>query len=105
MKNKDFPPQGSVVNVDKCKRVSVIVDKTRPDLKMTLYEYTRWGAMIEAVGIIGDHIDRNTPSARKDPNWVKPIAIQKYIEERTPSMVHENAVDREITEVFEPCTT
>ena len=61
--------------------------------------------MIEAVGIISGHIDRNPPSSRKDPNWVKPIAIQKYIEERTPSMLHENAVDRGIAEVFEPCTT
>ena len=70
---------------------------------MSLYEYSRWGALIEAVGIIGNHLDTNV--SRKDPNWVKPIAIQKYIDERTYSMLHENAVEREIGEVFEPCTT
>ena len=105
MKDNKFPPAGTVVNEDKCKNVEVYVDPARSDEKMSLYEYSRWGALIEAVGVIGNHIDSNSPSGRRDPNWVKPIAIQKYIDERTPSMLHENAVERKIHQVFEPCTT
>jgi len=105
MKNNNFPPAGAVVDVDKCKGVDIQIDAQRPDSKMSLYEYSRWGALIEAVGVIGNHIDSNGHPSIKDPNWVKPIAIQKYIDERTPSMLHENAVDREIKEVFVPCTT
>tara|TARA_R110002167_G_C12498389_1_gene636117 strand:- start:313 stop:633 length:321 start_codon:yes stop_codon:yes gene_type:complete len=105
MSNKNFPPVGTVVDEDKCKGVMVIVDKNRPDVKMSLYEMSRWDALIEAVGIIGDHLDTNTPVYKKaSSNWVKPIAIQKYIDERTPSKLHENATERKIAEVFVPCT-
>mgnify|MGYP001298714192 CR=1 FL=1 len=59
---------------------------------MTQYEMCRWFSLIEAIDII----DKKTKQlgVRSDGiNWVKPIALQKYIDERTESMIFELSDD------------
>jgi hypothetical protein len=49
-------------------------------------------SLIEAVDII-DKKTEQLGTRGKNVNWVKPIAIQKYIDERTESMLFEIADD------------
>lgn len=53
---------------------------------MSLYELSRWCSMIDAVGIIDKKLD---DMRVKNTNWVKPIAIQKYIDEKYQDVLHE----------------
>jgi hypothetical protein len=55
---------------------------------MTEYEICRWMSLIEAVDII-DTKSKQLKLTEKELNWVKLIAIQKYIDERTESMLFE----------------
>ena len=55
---------------------------------MSEYEISRWFSLIEAVDII-DKKSTQLGIKGKGINWVKPIAIQKYIDERTESMLFE----------------
>ena len=55
---------------------------------MSEYEICRWMSLIESVDII-DTKSKQLKLSEKELNWVKPIAIQKYIDERTESMLFE----------------
>mgnify|MGYP001173441957 FL=1 len=103
MSTKNNTPVG-VIDVDKCKNVEVVVD-TSSNRKMSLYEFARWNCLAEAVAIIGEKCDTLSSKVGRPVNWIKPIPIQKYIDERTMSMLFEIVTERNITEVFKPCTT
>ena len=99
---------GAVVDEDKCKAVDVYIDESRSTETMKLYELARWHCLIEAVDIIGGKAEELEARTHKKINWVKPIPIQKYIDERTPSMLYDMARDRKEKSVFVPstkCTT
>lgn len=54
---------------------------------MDAYEMSRWCAMLEAVEVIDKKLHQlKTPGAN---NWVKPIAIQKYIDEKYQDILHD----------------
>lgn len=54
---------------------------------MNAYEMSRWCAMLEAVEVIDKKLHQlKTPTAN---NWVKPIAIQKYINEKYQDILHD----------------
>ena len=57
--------------------------------KMTLYEISRWTSLMKGI----DHIDQRARELKldlaKDPSWLKPLALQKYVDEETPGMVTE----------------
>lgn len=93
---------GQVVSPEKCKEVSVYIDKSRSDETMSLYEMSRWVSLMEAMSVIDNHMTNNNTNTT---NWVKPIAIQKYIDERSPIVMHEIATEKQIDKVFVPCTT
>ena len=59
---------------------------------MSEYEICRWMSLIEAVDII-DKKTEQLGVKGKNINWVKPIAIQKYIDERTEGLLFEIADD------------
>lgn len=54
---------------------------------MSLYEISRWCTMVDAVQII----DKKLSDLKMNDNskWVKPIAIQKYIDEKYQDNLHE----------------
>jgi hypothetical protein len=88
--------RGKIVSEDACKKINVTINSETAET-MSLYELSRWNSLLEAVEII----DRKEKQVRKPPtNWVKPIAIQKFIDERTPSMLHELAIERNAFGVF-----
>lgn len=71
----------------KHKKLVVRQNKTQSD-EMSVYELSRWLCLVEAVNIIGDKCDQLQLND-KDGSWVKPIAIQKYVDERTEGMLFE----------------
>lgn len=67
-----------VVPLDDCKSVD----------SMTVYELARWCSLLEAVEVVGKKCDEiGIPT--KSNEWVKPIAFQKFVDERTTSMMFE----------------
>ncbi len=57
------------------------------EYNMDAYEMSRWCAMLEAVEVIDKKLHQlKIPTSDK---WVKPIAIQKYVDERYQDILHE----------------
>jgi len=56
-------------------------------------EYARWLCLIEAIDLIERKADELKTDLVSDDFWVKPLAFQKYIEQRLETMVID--VDRE----------
>jgi len=54
---------------------------------MTLYTAARWLALITGIEVINTKADQLKIDLDKDRNWVKPLALQKFIEEQTPSCI------------------
>jgi hypothetical protein len=77
--------------IDVKKHMETKIELTSPKDKkyiMSEYEMCRWMSLIEAVDIINEKSEQLGVRANS-VNWVKPIAIQKYIDERTESMLYE----------------
>ena len=69
-------------------KIDNFLTKTGESLKMNQDEISRWSCLIEAVEFInkkGDQIGMDMNKGK----WVKPIAIQKYIDERFDTMSEE----------------
>jgi hypothetical protein len=84
------------LDIDKYKKenVTISIDKEGNKDTMSYYELSRWFSLIEAV----DFIDKKANQIgmdKKDGSWVKPIALQKYVDERTPSMLFDMVNDDE----------
>jgi hypothetical protein len=78
-----------MIDIDKHKKTKVELTTPKGAKHvMSEYEISRWFSMIEAVDII-DQKANQLGIKGKGVNWVKPIAIQKYIDERTESMLFE----------------
>ena len=69
-------------------KVKLTSENTKNEYEMSQYEVCRWFSLIEAVDIVSQKADQLGPKA-EDVNWIKPIALQKYIDERTESMLFE----------------
>ena len=73
-------------------RRSITSTNKKKTYEMSEYEICRWMCLIEAVDIIEQKCSQL--GHRGDSvNWVKPIALQKYIDERTESLLFEIAGD------------
>jgi len=78
-----------MIDIDKHKQTQVELTSPKgKTYKMSEYEICRWFSLIEAVDIIDKKSEQLGVKGR-GINWVKPIAIQKYIDERTESMLFE----------------
>ena len=79
-----------MINIDKHKQeyVELTSPKKNKTYKLSEYEVSRWFSLIEAVDIIDKKANQMGVKGNAI-NWVKPIAIQKYIDERTESMLFE----------------
>lgn len=87
---------GKVVNEETAKTIKIKIDPNRDEV-MSLYEFSRWNCLLEAV----DYIDQKAKQMKFAGDWVKPIALQKYIDERTPGLLHEIAIQRDLEHAFE----
>ena len=78
-----------MLNQEKYKNRKVTIRKTADaEDTMSVYEMSRWMSLIEAVDIISDKC-KSLDMNEKDHSWIKPIAIQKYVDERTEGILFE----------------
>ena len=56
---------------------------------MTLYEAARWSALISGLDVITKRANQLKINLNKEKNWIKPLALQKYIEEETSVAIAE----------------
>jgi len=83
-----------------------------PENGMSYDEYVRWLCLLEGVELVSKRVDqlkKRSNQSNADIDWVKPLAFQKYIEERFLSMKSDlDEIDRtpELINIkFPPCTT
>ena len=74
-----------VLHIDTTEPVHVPVgDKTET---MSLYQAARWLALMNGLEAINKKAAQLKIDLDKDKTWVKPLALQKFIEEDTPSCI------------------
>ena len=78
--------------------MSKVSIKTRKGVEhvMTLETYTRWMCLMEAIDVIDRTAKIHNIDLDKRTDWVKPLAIQKYITERYPAMLHDVRVEEHL---------
>ena len=57
------------------------------DITLTLYEASRWASLLQGVELIDKKARQLKIDLDKNKTWMKPLALQKYIDEETPAMV------------------
>jgi|TARA_R110001592_G_scaffold147923_1_gene372484 hypothetical protein len=59
---------------------------------MTKEEFTRWACLIEGIQAVDEKlVAANVPDT--NTKWVKPLAFEKYIQERFPAMLHDVTIE------------
>jgi hypothetical protein len=59
---------------------------------MTKDEFARWACLIEGIQAVDEKlVASNVPDT--NTNWVKPLAFEKYIQERFPAMLHDVTIE------------
>lgn len=56
--------------------------------RMSMYTFVGWACLIEAIETIHEKAKELGVSER-DESWIKPSAIQKYVEDRRLSLTHQ----------------
>ena len=66
--------------------------KNGTEIKMGIDELTRWACLIEGIERVSNKCEELGYS-RANEEWIKPLAFQKYIDERFHSMKHDLSVE------------
>lgn len=66
--------------------------KDGTEKNMNMDEFTRWACLIEGIEQVAKKYDELGTSMDTN-DWIKPLAFQKYIEERFHSMRHDLGVE------------
>ena len=90
-----------VLKIDTTEQLTITIDGEE-HIK-TLYEVARWHALIKGLEFINTKAAQLKINLDKDVSWVKPLALQKFIDEDTPSCVAEVKVL--LNKDKEKCTT
>jgi hypothetical protein len=75
-------------NKYKNKTLTISQDEAGERDVMSYYELSRWMSLIEAVDVVSKKADQ-LKLPRSDSSWIKPIAFNKYVDERNESMLFE----------------
>jgi hypothetical protein len=70
-----------------------ITTKSNKTHIMSVEEYSRWLCLIEALELINLKAKDKKMNLDDDDSWIKPLAFQKYIKQRFPSMHHDFRVE------------
>ena len=62
---------------------------------MTSECYARWLCLIEALEVITEDAEKNNIDLEANDKWIKPLALQKYIDERFHAMHYDVRYDHE----------
>lgn len=56
---------------------------------LSLECYTRWLCLLEALDVISSKAEEDNIDLEKDQSWIKPGALQKYMDERYHAMLYD----------------
>jgi len=89
--------------------VSTSLNDSLKENNMSYDEYARWLCLLEGIEIVGNRVEQlKRRSISGDIDWIKPLAFQKYIDERFLSMksdLDEIEANNSITAPKLSCTT
>lgn len=79
-----------MIDIAKYKKMKLTVRRDKEGNKddMSYYEFSRWMSLLEAIEVV-DKKAKQMKLPDTDKSWIKPIALQKYVDERTESMLFE----------------
>lgn len=63
---------------------------------MTIDTYSRWLCLMEALEFVNTQAKKSKVDLEKTDSWIKPLAFQKYIKQRFPSMNHDFKVEESL---------
>ncbi len=66
--------------------------KSGKEIKMDIDELTRWACLLEGIEQVSAKCEE-LGMGRENEEWIKPLAFQKYIDERFHSMKHDLSVE------------
>lgn len=74
----------------KSKELFILINTPNEDIfEMTAFEYARWLTLLEAIEVIEKGAAHLKVDLDKTQDWVQPIAIEKYIRERSGDILHD----------------
>ena len=62
-------------------------------IEMSLDEITRWACLLEGIEFVTKRNEELGIDSERDSEWIKPLAFQKYIDERFEAMRHDLKVE------------
>lgn len=71
----------------------ITINGSKGEVKMSKVEYARWLCLIEAIDLVERKASDLKADMISDDFWIKPLAFQKYIDQRLETMIID--VDRE----------
>jgi hypothetical protein len=74
-----------ILNIDTSELHRIDIGDEAKDI--TLYEMSRWVALIRGIEVIDKKAHQLKINLDNDKSWVKPLALQKYIDEETPGTI------------------
>ena len=78
------------MNIGKALKIDVTEQiEVDSEINMSLYQFARWTSLMRGIDVIDEKAKQLKIDLDKDKSWVKPLALQKYIDENTPSCVAE----------------
>ncbi len=70
-----------------------ITTKSNKTHVMSVETYARWLCLVESLEFISLKAKECKVDLEENDKWIKPLAIQKYIAQRFPSMYHDFKVE------------
>ena len=67
----------------------VVLTNNGKNIPLGLNEYTKWLCLIEAMEYIEARAAKTKFNLDNNNDWIKPLALQKYVKERFLSMRHD----------------
>lgn len=74
-----------ILNIDVNKKIYIQFNDEIRD--MSMYEFTRWVCLLKGIDVIEDKAKQLNVNLNDNKDWIKPLALQKFVEEETLGMV------------------
>ena len=94
-----------MIDTDKYKKhkITLTSDNHDTEYTMSVYELSRWCTLIQAVEVVDKKL-KQLGVRDKGTNWVKPIALQKYVDEKYEEILFDITTEPENVKIINECT-
>ena len=93
-----------MIDTEKYKNQKVRLKSADDEHIMSVFELSRWCALIDAVEVVDKKMKQLGSRAPADKTWVKPIALQKYVDEKYESILFDLTNEPENIKALEEST-